>query len=36
MYQTVIKLRTTKYSSLLWCGAEQFPVFGKCYNPSKK
>jgi hypothetical protein len=27
MYQTVTDLCTTKYSSLLKCGAEQFPVF---------
>jgi len=27
MSQTVTDLRTTKYSSLWGCGAEQFPVF---------
>jgi len=36
MYQNVTNLHTTKYSSLLRCGAEQFPVFWKCYNPSKQ
>ena len=36
MYQTVTDLCTTKYSSILRCGAEQFPVFWKCYNPLKQ
>jgi hypothetical protein len=33
MSQTVTHICKTKCSSLLGCGAEQFPVFQKCYTP---
>ena len=36
MSQIVTDLCTTKYSSLLEWGAEQFPFFWKCCNPSKQ
>jgi hypothetical protein len=33
MSETVADLCTTKYSSLLGCGAEQFPLFSKMLQP---
>jgi len=36
MSQTVTHIWKTKYSSLVGCGAEQFPVFQKCYIPVKQ